>query len=234
MILDERYLAIDLLRALKKYLTYSELEEYLQIPAPGLWRYVNAKIIPTREKAREILSRIIEYKLVSRVIKTRLRIVEEGIVNTYNVIYDPSILKLLGYEAYSMFKDYKPTLIMSAEVDGIPLAISVAEYFDSKVLIVKKRREAGFKDYIEYAMVSRDIPAITTLYAPKELFNRGDKVLIVDDLLRTGRTCNALIEIAREAKVDIVGVFAAIAVGYEWTKHVRNTRVHVVFQVEAL
>lgn len=232
MLVDERYLVIELLRALKKYLTYSELEEYLGIPGPGIWRYVNAKIIPTTEKAREMLSKIIEHKLTSRIIKNKLRIVEGGVLNTYNIIYDPSILKLLGYEAYTFFKDHNPSLVMSIEVDGIPLALSIAEYFDAKVLIVKKRREAGFKGYIEYAMVSRDLPVITTLYAPKELISKDDRVLIVDDLLRTGRTCKALIEIAKQAKTEVVGVFAAIAVGYEWTKLIKDTRIHIVHYVE--
>ncbi len=231
MIVDERYLAIELLKALKKHFTYNELEEVLGIPGPGIWRYVNAKILPTIDKAREILAKIYESRLLSKIIASKIRVVEGGILNTYNVIYDASILKLLGYEAYMVFKEYEPTLIMSVEVDGIPLAIATAEYFDSKIVIVKRRREAGFKDYIEYTMVSRDLPVLTTLYAPRELFSKDDRVLIVDDLLRSGRTCKALIEIARSAGVELVGVFAVIAVGEEWKNTIGDVRVHVVYSI---
>ena len=47
-------------------------------------------------------------------------------------------------------------------------------------------------------------------------------MLIVDDLLRTGRTLKALITIANKAKASIIGVFALISLGNAWREFINE------------
>ncbi len=228
---DPRFIAIKLLRILRKHYTYRELEEFFSIPAPSIWKYISGKILPTIEKAKQILNIIVEKNIVANLLGKLIRIVDGGVIDLNDIIYDVGVMKLVGLEAYHYFREEKPTIILSVEVDGIPVAISVADYFDAKVVIVKKRPEASLREYLEYGLMSRDLPVITKLYAPKDPFTKRDRVLIVDDLLRTGRTCRALVEMVRSTDSRLVGIFSVVAVGNRWVPIIEETRlrVHVAY-----
>jgi len=45
--------------------------------------------------------------------------------------------------------------------------------------------------------------------------------LIVDDMIKTGETQAALVNLVRKAKAEISGVFSLIAVGDEWKKKLK-------------
>ncbi len=230
---DVRFIAVRILRILREYYTYRELEEYFNIPAPSIWKYISGKILPTVEKARQILDTVIEKKITQDLLGKLVKIVDGGIVDLNDVIYNVGVMKVIGLEAYHYFKEESPSIIVSIEVDGIPVALSVAEYFNARVVIVKKRPEASLREYIEYSLISRDLPVITKLYAPKEPFTSKDRVLVVDDLLRTGRTCRALIEMVKNTKSRLVGVFSVVAVGDKWVPVVEETglKVHIAYWI---
>ncbi len=228
---DPRFIAIKLLRVLRKYYTYRELEEFFGIPAPSIWKYISGKILPTIEKARRILNIIIEKKIVTDLLGKLIKIVDGGIIDLNDIIYDIGVMKLVGLEAYYYFREEEPTIILSIEVDGIPVALSVAEYFNAKTVIVKKRPEASLREYLEYNLMSRDLPVITKLYVPKDPFTRKDRVLIVDDLLRTGRTCRALVEMVKNTKSELAGIFSVVAVGSDWVPIIEGIglKVHIAY-----
>jgi len=229
---DIRLLAIELLKSLKKHLRYRELRDIFNLPPPIIWRYIQGEVLPSPDRANEILNTIISKKVTKRIIEKEIE-VYNGVVATYKIIYKPSLLKLIGYEAYIKFKDLEPTAVVTAEVDGIPVALAIADYFDAKVAIAKRRKEVGFRTYIEYSYLSHEPPSITTLYLPSTLITRKDKVLIVDDVLRTGRTLRALIYLTKRTGASIVGVFSVIAVGSRWhylTDEVK--RIEIIHQVE--
>ncbi|HFC49196.1 MAG TPA: hypothetical protein ENJ59_00535 [Thermofilum sp.] len=51
---------------------------------------------------------------------------------------------------------------------------------------------------------------------------RGKRVLVVDDLLRTGRTLNALVKMAEKVGAEVIGVFGIVSVGEGWKRTVRE------------
>jgi adenine phosphoribosyltransferase len=57
-----------------------------------------------------------------------------------------------------------------------------------------------------------------TLYIPKEAIKKRDSVLVVDDMIKSGETQAALVNLVRKAKAELSGVFSLIAVGEEWKK----------------
>ncbi len=60
-----------------------------------------------------------------------------------------------------------------------------------------------------------------TLYVPKSALKRRDSVLIVDDMIKTGETQAALIDIIKQAKAEVSGVYSLISVGNEWEKKMK-------------
>ena len=108
--------------------------------------------------------------------------------------------------------------MLTAAVDGIPLATMVANALGVNLVIAKKEKEVGVKSFIEETFVLRDSGVTMTLYLPKKALRRRDSVLIVDDMIKTGETQAALINLVYKIKAEVSGVFALIAVGDEWEK----------------
>ena len=58
-------------------------------------------------------------------------------------------------------------------------------------------------------------------YIPKEAIKKRDSVLVVDDMIKSGETQEAMANLVRKAKAEISGVFSLIAVGEEWKKRLK-------------
>jgi adenine phosphoribosyltransferase len=63
-----------------------------------------------------------------------------------------------------------------------------------------------------------------TLYLPKEALKRRDSVLIVDDMIKSGETQAALVNLVRKARAEISGIYCLIAVGDEWKEKLKLPR----------
>ncbi len=63
-----------------------------------------------------------------------------------------------------------------------------------------------------------------TLYIPKDAFKRRDSVLIVDDMIKTGETQAALINLVKKAKAEVSGVYSLISVGDDWQTKIKSRR----------
>jgi adenine phosphoribosyltransferase len=60
-----------------------------------------------------------------------------------------------------------------------------------------------------------------TLYIPREIIKKKDSVLIVDDMIKSGETQVALVDLVKKAKAEISGVFALVAVGEDWKRKLK-------------
>jgi adenine phosphoribosyltransferase len=99
------------------------------------------------------------------------------------------------------------------EVDGVPLAAEVAGEFNVNLAVVRTERELGVEEFVEQKAVYS--PAtIKYLYLPKTAIKRGERLLVVDDLVRSGTTMEALASIAEKSRAKIVGVFAVVSVNH--------------------
>ena len=59
------------------------------------------------------------------------------------------------------------------------------------------------------------------LYLPKDALKRRDSVLIVDDMIKSGETQAALVNLAKKARAEVSGVYSLIAVGDDWRHNLK-------------
>ncbi|HID15867.1 MAG TPA: hypothetical protein EYP16_03570, partial [Candidatus Atribacteria bacterium] len=59
-----------------------------------------------------------------------------------------------------------------------------------------------------------------TLYIPKGAIRSTDSVLIVDDIIRTGKTLRALTNLVRKSRGKLEGIFTLMAIGKDWRKRI--------------
>jgi len=88
-------------------------------------------------------------------------------------------------------------------------------------MIAKRSKEVGVKAFLEETYALKDSGVTMTLYAPKDAIKRRDSVMIVDDMIKTGETQAALVNLVRKAKAEISGIFSLIAVGDKWNKKLK-------------
>jgi len=231
---DVRDLAIELLHSMKRFYKFRELESILGISTPTLWRYIHGEIKPSPERAREIINRLLSPKVLEEV-KRKIVSVRDGIVNVYPLAYSIDVLTIAAIDAYLWARDLAPSVVLTTEVDGIPLATLIAKKLGVSLLVAKRRREVGYSQFLETSYLAYDPPEVRTIYLPKEVLPPNERVLIVDDLVRSGRTTRALIDIVRQARSIVVGFYALIGYGPTWRsvlKSLVGDRYRVLFEVQ--
>jgi adenine phosphoribosyltransferase len=98
----------------------------------------------------------------------------------------------------------------------------VANSLGVNLVVAKRSKEVGVKAFLEETYVlGKDSGVTMTLYIPRDIIKKRDSVLIVDDMIKTGETQAALVNLVRKAKAEISGVFSLIAVGEEWKKRLK-------------
>ncbi|MEM2446911.1 MAG: phosphoribosyltransferase family protein, partial [Candidatus Bathyarchaeia archaeon] len=100
-------------------------------------------------------------------------------------------------------------------------ATMVANALGVNLVIAKRTKEVGVKEFLEETFALKDSGVTITLYVPKDAIKKRDSVLIVDDMIKTGETQAALVNLVRKAKAEVSGIFSLIAVGDEWRKKLK-------------
>jgi len=203
--LEQKMLAVDCLKAMKEAMTFRELSKDTNISAGILNRYLNGKILPKEKRAKEILDLFYENYLQQLVAKES-RMKESKYIVTTGILSQPFLLKIIAFRIKSYFSG-KVDRILTAAVDGIPLAILTAELYGAKSVYAKKTQELTFSSYYT-SKKEEHKPLISPVYLPKDMLKRNDNVLIVDDVVRGGSTMTALLNICEQARANILGVYA--------------------------
>jgi len=211
--------AVSVLRTLKETRTYDELAAETGLPAGDLNRYVNGHVLPSAERAREVVSDVGE-RVLRAELEDRVRLDDEGYVDNSSVVFDQSFLDLVAPVAAESFAFERPDVVLTAATDGITLAAALASYYDARCAYAKKSKETAVDEFIE-ARQRLQSGIELTYYLPASAVDAGESVLVVDDLIRSGETQELLLDIADAADAAVAGVFALIAAGEEGIERAR-------------
>lgn len=116
---------------------------------------------------------------------------------------DPDALKASTDEIVAEYKNKGIQKVVGAESRGFIVGAPVAYLLDAGFVPIRKKgklpAETIEKSYaLEYGEA--------TVEVHKDAIQPGDKVLVVDDLLATGGTVKAIIELLEEMQAEIIGV----------------------------
>ena len=214
--LEFRLMTIKLLNTVKKKHTYRDISQWTGLPVTVLSRYVKGHVLPTSKRAKEIWISLQKVADLESALLSRIKFDSTGYFDNTQIVNDISLLRLATQHIISTFAGRRITKILTAASDGIPLATLVANALDVDLVVAKKTREVGVKDYIEESYVPPDSGVIVTFYIPKDVLRKGDSILIVDDVIRTGETQEALINMVNKVKGEVRGIFILVAIGTDW------------------
>jgi len=219
-----RLMTIDLLRTAKKEYTYRELSAKTNLPVTVLSRYAKGHVLPNASRAQELWKILTKLVGLKAELNRKIRFNEDGYFNNTFIIGDFNILRQAAHHALSTFAGKRVTTVLTAAVDGIPLATMVADSLGVDLVIAKRNKEVGVPAFLEETYVLRDSGVTMTLYIPKDALKRRDSVLIVDDMIKTGETQAALVNLVKKAKAEVSGIYSLIAVGDDWQTKINLPR----------
>ncbi|MEM3010202.1 MAG: phosphoribosyltransferase family protein [Candidatus Bathyarchaeia archaeon] len=213
-----RLITIEMLRTAKRQFTYRELSAKTGLPVTVLSRYAKGHVLPNVSRARQLWKTLNKLVGLEAELHRRISFNSDGYFNNTGIIGDHNILRQAAHYALATFAGRRVTKILTAAVDGIPLATIVANSLGVNLVIAKQAKEVGVPAFLEETYVLRDSGVTMSLYIPKDAIKRKDSVLIVDDMIKTGETQQALVNLVNKVKAEVSGIFSLIAIGDEWQK----------------
>lgn len=107
-------------------------------------------------------------------------------------------------------------VMITAEAKGIPLTYEMARQLGEKrYMVARKAHKLYMSDPVSVSVKSITTERVQSLFLDKVNadYLRGKRVLIVDDVISTGESLNAVEELVHYAGGDIVGRMAVLAEG---------------------
>jgi adenine/guanine phosphoribosyltransferase-like PRPP-binding protein len=232
-ILDLKYklMTIEMLNLAKGFYTYRELSQLIGLPETVLSRYVKGHVLPTIDRAEQMNKILQSILKLDGELQKRINFDDYGYFDNTKIIGDTLFLERAVQHAINKFAGKRITKVLTAAVDGIPLATLLAHRLGVKLVIAKRDREVGVREFIEEVFIPSNTAVMISLYVPRGVIRRGDSVLIVDDVIDNGETQKALTKIVERARGEVIGIYALVAVGKEWKS---KLEAEVKFPIEVI
>jgi len=157
-----------------------------------------------------------EYKMTIAGLERSLplcKITEDLYIAAFIMFNDVEITEACATELLKQAPDFD--VLLTAESKGIPLAYEMARQSGKPYIIARK----GVKLYMRDAVIV-NVKSITTsgvqthcLGADERKWLEGKKILLVDDVISTGESLNALEHLVEAVNGNIVGKFTVLAEG---------------------
>lgn len=117
--------------------------------------------------------------------------------------------------AVNAFAGTRITKILTPAVDSVPLATLLAHRLGVKLIIAKKAEDVGISEFIEETYIPKRTAILVSVCVPRDAIKRGDRVLIVNNVIDTGETQMSLARIVQRAKAEVIGIYSLIGIGIE-------------------
>ena len=130
---------------------------------------------------------------------------------------DASLMEMVGQEIGLAFQSAGPTRILTAEVSGIVPAVMAAKAMGNlPVVYARKHKPITMSEpvYVDVAPSHTKGSEVNLMVSP-EFLKKGDRILIVDDFLATGKTIEALARIVSNAGAELVGIATVVEKTFE-------------------
>ncbi len=123
---------------------------------------------------------------------------------------EPELTLEMGRAFAERFGDGRANKVVTAEVSGIAPALATGIALGVPVVYARKKRPLTMPDALEARAPSRTKGGVTSLYLSPEYLGAGDRVLLIDDFLASGKTILALAELIGRCGAELLGVGCVI------------------------
>ncbi len=220
--LKYRMMITDLLKVASETHTYQELSDLLGLSPPILSRYMRGHVLPSYSRAKGLYDKLMVITDIREELKKKIVFDEDGYFDNTPLVTEITWLKIMSNYALEKFAGRRVTKILTAAVDGIPVSTLVANLLEVDLIIAKGSKEVGINDFVEETYIPKGSAIRQSLYFPKHSIRKRDSILIIDDVVRTGETVKALVDMVVNQRADIAGIYVLVTVGDEWKEYLKD------------
>lgn len=144
------------------------------------------------------------------------KVQKEGIAVSENILkvdgfinhqVDPELMKAIGEDFASHFKDKGITKVVTIESSGIAPALMTASAMKVPLLILKKSPSKVLNENMYQTIVTSFTKGSSyELTLASHLIDERDHVLIIDDFLANGEAATGAIRLIRKAHATVAGI----------------------------
>lgn len=149
-------------------------------------------------------------KILEDRIKQDGRVLGEDVLKVDNFLnhqVDPELMQALGEEFARLFADEKIDKVLTVESSGIAPAVFAALSLQVPMVFARKKKSITLSSESYVADVYSFTKQETNhVMIDKRFLHEGERVLLIDDFLANGQAVTGLMEIANDAKAEVVGV----------------------------
>ncbi|MEM2025199.1 MAG: phosphoribosyltransferase family protein [Desulfurococcaceae archaeon] len=224
-----RLLACEVLRLLKPVLSYRDLYKLTALPESVLCRYVKGSVIPSFDHAVRILAKTSLSIDLGYLLKDLAEREKSPIIDLLRVLKDPYVTRLLSIMIMLELVDKNVTRVVATAEAVLPIATMLSLEFGASVVLVKRKSYPGVQYYS--VMVMRGPRDVETLYLDKDLITRKDKVLVISDVVYTGKTLESVLHMLMKSRAEILNVIVVMGLGTAWEERLQQFKVKVLSMV---
>ncbi|MEM4700001.1 MAG: hypothetical protein QXT74_03510 [Candidatus Nezhaarchaeales archaeon] len=206
--------AFNLLRLLKFFYSFKELERRIGVPSQVLWRYVTLRATPERDTAQKILARIEEQKLVEEAISEVILESKEP----WLLLSNPGILELSALKLVEEFGRSKAEVVLSTPDPYSAALAAVASIYLKARLCIPSRILYSNSVIVESYEASSGV--LDVIAIPRKSVPNKSKVLITTMTMHLP-PLGAAINLVLKSGSELVGVFSVVG-GKEEIKELTN------------
>lgn len=129
---------------------------------------------------------------------------------------EPAMIMEMGEEFARRFRSEGVTKVVTIESSGIPIAFAVAFRLEVPMIFARRKKTltTDADSYCE-RVPSFTKGIVTDLMISKKLLQKGDRVLIIDDIIANGDAVKGVIRILEQAGCELVGLGVAVEKSFQ-------------------
>lgn len=211
-------IVVELLKMLKQRYNYKKLSELTGFPISTLNRYIKDKTIPHVRNLKKLVERISEIIDPVSLIK-EIAFKEDGkVIDIYNLMLDPSAIKVISFSVVNEFYGSKLTAIMPLDTYCIPLSTAIAAPTGRKLLILSERPLWDDEDCITFTYKVPGFIEKFNLCLPKKVISSKDSILLLSSFLTTESLVTSTVNTIHKLGASISGLFSVLAEEECWKR----------------
>ncbi|MEZ0394643.1 MAG: phosphoribosyltransferase family protein [Desulfurococcaceae archaeon] len=223
-----RIMATELLRLLKPRISYRELSAVTGLPESVLCRYTKGEVVPNFEQAIKILARLVQAIDIHTLLRGFVER-DRSVTLDLSRVLTPYAMRLLSIIVALELADTRPSKLIATSDTILPVATLVALELNAPVIFIKRRMYPTVHYHVIH--VVRSPREIESLYLDRDLLGRGENVVVLADVVYTGRTLRAVLETLNRLKVNVERVVVILGLGEGWKARLSGHSVKVLTTV---
>lgn len=149
-------------------------------------------------------------KLLEERIKQDGRVIGTEVLKADNFLnhqVDPALMKAMGDEFARLFADAKVDKVLTVESSGIAPAVFTALALNVPMVFARKKKSLILsEDHYTADVYSFTKQETNHVIVDKHFIQPGERLLLIDDFLANGQAVEGMMQIAKAAGAEVVGV----------------------------